>query len=113
VVGGLIVGSSGYSGGRSGSGAARTVFEEKGPNYVEPYIAVRAAKVRTLGKDPEVIWLSERDGWSHLYLYDEKTGSLKNQITSGAWVVRTSAMGLLCEESAGSRSSPGIQGNDG
>ena len=36
----------------------------------------------------EVLWASERDGWMHLYLYDGKTGTLKNQITSGAWVVR-------------------------
>jgi dipeptidyl-peptidase 4 len=35
----------------------------------------------------EVIWFSERDGWGHLYLYDLATGKLKNQITSGDWVV--------------------------
>jgi dipeptidyl aminopeptidase/acylaminoacyl peptidase len=36
----------------------------------------------------EVLWLSERDGWAHLYLYDGVTGSVKNQITHGNWVVR-------------------------
>ena len=36
----------------------------------------------------EIIWMSERDGWSHLYLYDGATGRLKNQITKGDWVVR-------------------------
>jgi dipeptidyl aminopeptidase/acylaminoacyl peptidase len=36
----------------------------------------------------EVIWMSERDGWNHLYLIDGVTGSLKNQITMGAWAVR-------------------------
>lgn len=36
----------------------------------------------------ETIWASERDGWNHLYLYDGKTGKLKNQITRGEWVVR-------------------------
>jgi dipeptidyl aminopeptidase/acylaminoacyl peptidase len=36
----------------------------------------------------EVIWMSERDGWSHLYLYDGATGAVKNQITKGEWVVR-------------------------
>ncbi|MDA7888604.1 prolyl oligopeptidase family serine peptidase [Akkermansiaceae bacterium] len=36
----------------------------------------------------EIIWMSERDGWNHLYLFDSKTGSLKNQITKGHWVVR-------------------------
>lgn len=36
----------------------------------------------------EIIWMSERDGWNHLYLYDAKTGRVKNQITKGEWVVR-------------------------
>ena len=36
----------------------------------------------------ELIWMSERDGWNHLYLYDARTGEVKNQITSGEWVVR-------------------------
>ena len=36
----------------------------------------------------ELIWMSERDGWNHLYLYDATTGQVKNQITRGHWVVR-------------------------
>ena len=36
----------------------------------------------------EIIWMSERDGWNHLYLYDAATGRVKNQITRGEWVVR-------------------------
>ncbi|HZX11481.1 MAG TPA: DPP IV N-terminal domain-containing protein, partial [Acidobacteriota bacterium] len=36
----------------------------------------------------EIIWMSERDGWNHLYLYDGETGAVKNQITKGEWVVR-------------------------
>ena len=36
----------------------------------------------------EIIWFSERSGWAHLYLYDLKTGALKNKITHGAWLVR-------------------------
>ena len=36
----------------------------------------------------EVIWMSERDGWNHLYLYDSRTGVVKNQITKGDWPVR-------------------------
>jgi dipeptidyl aminopeptidase/acylaminoacyl peptidase len=36
----------------------------------------------------EIIWMSERDGWNHLYLYDAISGSVKNQITQGPWVVR-------------------------
>ncbi len=36
----------------------------------------------------EMIWMSERDGWNHLYLYDFGSGQLKNQITKGPWIVR-------------------------
>jgi dipeptidyl aminopeptidase/acylaminoacyl peptidase len=41
-----------------------------------------------LEKAGEMIWMSERDGWNHLYLYDLNTGRVKNRITSGRWVVR-------------------------
>jgi dipeptidyl aminopeptidase/acylaminoacyl peptidase len=36
----------------------------------------------------EVVWMSERDGWNHLYLFDGVSGKLRNQITRGEWVVR-------------------------
>jgi dipeptidyl aminopeptidase/acylaminoacyl peptidase len=36
----------------------------------------------------ELIWMSERDGWNHLYLYDTRTGRVKNQITRGEWIIR-------------------------
>jgi len=36
----------------------------------------------------EMIWMSERDGWNHLYLLDGATGAVKNQITRGDWAVR-------------------------
>jgi len=39
------------------------------------------------GVDNGFIWLSERDGWAHLYWY-AADGTLKNQITKGDWRVR-------------------------
>jgi len=42
---------------------------------------------RWLGDD-ELIWMSERDGWNHLWLYDARSGQVKNQITEGPWVVQ-------------------------
>ncbi|MFO0929977.1 MAG: DPP IV N-terminal domain-containing protein [Gemmataceae bacterium] len=36
----------------------------------------------------ELVWMSERDGWNHLYLVDARTGKVKNPITRGEWVVR-------------------------
>ena len=43
---------------------------------------------RDLADGKEIIWMSERDGWNHLYLYDGVAGAVKNQITKGEWVVR-------------------------
>ncbi len=36
----------------------------------------------------EFIWMSERDGWAHLYMVDGATGAIKSQITKGNWLVR-------------------------
>jgi dipeptidyl aminopeptidase/acylaminoacyl peptidase len=41
-----------------------------------------------LADGKEFIWMSERDGWAHLYLMDGATGAIKNQITKGNWLVR-------------------------
>jgi dipeptidyl-peptidase 4 len=40
-----------------------------------------------LSETNEFIWYSERDNWGHLYLYDAKTGKVKNEITKGNFVV--------------------------
>jgi hypothetical protein len=31
----------------------------------------------------EIIWMSERDRWNQLYLYNGATGAVKNKITNG------------------------------
>ncbi|MGD2153293.1 MAG: prolyl oligopeptidase family serine peptidase, partial [Gemmatimonadales bacterium] len=41
-----------------------------------------------VGDGQEIVWMSERDGWNHLYLYDGRRGGVKNRITRGTWVVR-------------------------
>ena len=55
----------------------RTFFDYSGKQFL-----------RALEDTGELIWMSERDGWNHLYLYDALTGRVKNQITKGEWVVR-------------------------
>ena len=42
--------------------------------------------IHVLKGGKEFILWSERDGWAHLYLYDDK-GNLKNRITEGPWHV--------------------------
>jgi dipeptidyl aminopeptidase/acylaminoacyl peptidase len=71
-------------------GSGRVVLSETAETgYLDlyPFIFGRP-NVRTLDGSEEIIWFSERDGWGHLYLYDASTGSLKNQITKGRWLVR-------------------------
>ncbi|MBM3312128.1 MAG: S9 family peptidase, partial [Candidatus Aminicenantes bacterium] len=60
------------------TGDVRDVFEERVETFFES-----GGNWRFLAATDEVIWFSERDGWGQLYLYDLKTGQLKNQITSG------------------------------
>ena len=67
------------------TGAVRDVLEEKVATQYES--GWGRVNWRYLPASNEVIWFSERDNWGHLYLYDLATGKLKNQITSGDWVV--------------------------
>ena len=67
------------------TGAVREVFEEKVATQYES--GQGAINWRYLAASNEFIWYSERDNWGHLYLYDAKTGQLKNQITKGDFVV--------------------------
>jgi dipeptidyl-peptidase-4 len=60
------------------SGEVRTVFEESAETQFES-----PAGWRVLWATGEMLWNSQRDDWSHLYLYDLATGRLKNQVTSG------------------------------
>ncbi len=62
------------------SGEAKVVLNEKDKAYVD------VTDNLTFLKDNSFIWTSEKDGFNHIYLYD-KTGKLKNQVTSGKWEV--------------------------
>jgi dipeptidyl aminopeptidase/acylaminoacyl peptidase len=67
------------------TGKARAVVSEE----PKTFFCYSGKKYRyDLADGREVIWMSERDGWNHLYLYDGATGKVKNQITKGEWVVR-------------------------
>lgn len=63
------------------SGSDRRLVEEKDAywvNSLEP--------PHFWGKGERFLWLSERDGWQHLYLY-ESSGKLIRQLTHGAWMI--------------------------
>jgi len=67
------------------SGTARALIDETTKTFFDYAYKLLAHWPDETG---EIIWASERDGWNHLYLYDAKTGKVKNQITRGRWLVR-------------------------
>jgi dienelactone hydrolase/Tol biopolymer transport system component len=67
------------------TGEVREVFEETVPTQFES--GQGAINWRYLPQTNEIIWYSERDNYGHLYLYNAKTGKLKNKITEGEYVV--------------------------
>jgi dipeptidyl aminopeptidase/acylaminoacyl peptidase len=75
------------------TGKARTVLSEEPKTF---FYYNGANDTRSSGKryrfdvndGKEVVWMSERDGWNHLYLVDGSTGRVINQVTKGEWPVR-------------------------
>jgi dipeptidyl aminopeptidase/acylaminoacyl peptidase len=68
------------------NGLARAIVDEQSSTFICYSSKYYAEYLDDTG---EIIWMSERDGWNHLYLYDASTGAVKNQITKGEWVVRS------------------------
>jgi dipeptidyl aminopeptidase/acylaminoacyl peptidase len=68
------------------SGAVKPVIDEESKTFIDYSGKYFCDYIEDTG---EIIWMSERDGWNHLYLYDGRAGVVKNQITRGEWVVRS------------------------
>ena len=66
------------------TGNLRTVVEEKANTFVNYTRLWR----QFINDGKQLLWLSERDNWNHLYLYDVKTSKVIRQITKGPWCVR-------------------------
>ncbi|MCW5940727.1 MAG: prolyl oligopeptidase family serine peptidase [Fimbriimonadaceae bacterium] len=63
-------------------GKARAVFEETTDTRFHPGMDYTGF----FGN--EILYLSNQEGWNHLFRYDAKTGRRLNAITSGSWDVR-------------------------
>jgi dipeptidyl aminopeptidase/acylaminoacyl peptidase/uncharacterized protein (DUF885 family) len=74
----------------SHTGQARDLIDEKSETFI--WTAHREAfnfeTVTWLDKSDEILYVSERDGWRHVYLLDAKSGTIKNPIIKGPFVVR-------------------------
>ncbi|KAF9869583.1 hypothetical protein CkaCkLH20_12976 [Colletotrichum karsti] len=64
------------------TGEVRALIEESSETFID-----YSGKLyyRSIENTDEMLWASERDGYSHLYLFDLKKGILKLQITKGQW----------------------------
>lgn len=65
-------------------GSVRPIIEETSDKYVNYSRYFR----HDLSDGKHIIWMSERDNWNHLYMYDRSTGKPLHQITKGEWYVR-------------------------
>ena len=72
------------------TGKFRNIIDEKTETFIwtEHPKNLGVPLVNWLDETDEIVYLSESDGWRHLYLIDVKTGKTKNQITKGQFVVR-------------------------
>ena len=66
------------------TGKLRTVVEESSEKFIN-YPRLWRQFVKD-GK--QLLWMSERDNWNHLYLYDVQKAKVIRQITKGDWFVR-------------------------
>jgi dipeptidyl aminopeptidase/acylaminoacyl peptidase len=66
------------------SGEARELVDEK----TNTFIFEQRILTYHMPATNEIIWVTEKDGWRHIYLLDAVSGTEKVQITKGKWVVR-------------------------
>ena len=65
-------------------GSIRHLVDEQTKTFIYYYNNSRY----DLDDGKELLWISERDGWRHLYLIDGTSGQVKRQVTKGEWVLR-------------------------
>ena len=63
------------------TGAAKLFFEDKDKAWVDivplDWITSGAGMQKSHGPEPDLLWISERDGWRHAYRVDRRTGEAK------------------------------------
>jgi len=69
------------------TGGDRQLLAEKDPYWINSLVPTRY-----LDSGQRFLWLSERDGWLHLYLYNQR-GELIKQLTHGDWQIDLPSFG--------------------
>jgi len=67
------------------TGTARAAIDETSLTFIDYSGKYHLTR---LPDHAEALWMSERGGWNHLYLWDTTRGQVKHRVTRGEWVVR-------------------------
>ena len=67
------------------TGAVRVLAEEAPKTFVD---YTNKVWHQFLPEETELLWMSERDGYNHLYRIETATGKVLTQVTKGPWMVR-------------------------
>jgi dipeptidyl-peptidase-4 len=72
------------------TGASRNLIDEQTQTFIwtAHTEGLNLRPITWLEKTNEILYVSERDGWRHLYLVDAREGAIRQQITQGSYVVR-------------------------
>ena len=81
--------------------STRLVLREENDTWIDVETSfgdLAGGTITYLDDDQHFVWMSERDGYRHLYLY-ENDGAFVRQLTHGAWNV-TSFHGIALDRDA-------------
>ena len=67
------------------TGEVSVVIEETSPTFID---YSNKTFLQSIEQGRQLLWMSERSGWNHLYRFDSQNGELINAVTQGDWVVR-------------------------
>jgi dipeptidyl-peptidase-4 len=78
------------------SGKGKMIMEEKSATWIDIYdFFTGSGEAQNFlffpNNSQEFFWISDRDGWNHIYRYDY-SGKLLNQVTKGNWEVEVMQM---------------------
>jgi len=68
------------------SGAARAIVDETCATFFD---YPNKTFLHRVANSNDLLWMSERSGWNHIYRIDRTTGEVRNAVTSGEWLVRS------------------------
>jgi dienelactone hydrolase len=68
------------------TGKSTILIDDKSPTFIDYAHKFHLTVMEAKGT---FVWMSERDGWNHLFLHDLKAGKPIRCLTPGPWVVRS------------------------